>query len=104
VRLWTPRPRGGPRAPAGGRDPRFGASEFNLEEIVVTPGCAVCDLPLRELKERGISVSVVAIQHDREPTQVRPGADDVIRAGDHVVAVGDRENLRRLAEIVSSTS
>ena len=79
-----------------------GSSEFNLEEIVIGSGCAICDQPIRALEDRGIAVSVIAIQHGTEPIRIRPGGDDMIRDGDHVVAVGDSENLGRLAELAAT--
>jgi len=81
-----------------------GSSEFSLEEIVVAPGCAACDLPLADLLARNVSVSVVAIQRGSEAIRIRPEADDVLQAEDHVVAVGDSENLARLAELAASPS
>jgi voltage-gated potassium channel len=74
-------------------------AEFDLEEVALAPGCAGDGVRLRELPGRGIRVSVVAIKRGEAPILVTPGPDDALRAGDRVVAVGDRENLHRLAAL-----
>ena len=44
-----------------------------------------------------MKVSVVAIKRGDEALRLQPGPDDELCAGDRVVALGDRENLGRLA-------
>lgn len=42
---------------------------------------------------------MVAIKRDGEETLLHPKPDTALRAGDHVVVVGDRANLQRLAAL-----
>jgi Trk K+ transport system NAD-binding subunit len=37
-----------------------------------------------------------------DPTRFQPRGEDVLRAGDRVVVVGDAENLRRIADLALS--
>jgi voltage-gated potassium channel len=78
--------------------------EFDLEEIALASGCAGDGVRLRELSSHGIRVSVVAIKRGEAPILITPGPDDALRAGDRVVAVGDRENLNRLAALAQAPS
>jgi len=75
---------------------------IDLEEVALSEGCSLDGVQLRELKERGILVSVVAITRAGQPMSLDPGPDDVMMAGDHVVVVGDRENVRALAALAHS--
>lgn len=77
-------------------------TEIELEEIVLAPGCKVAQIALRDLPGRGVRVAVVAIKRGTEPTRMKPVADDVLEVGDHVVVIGDRENLSRLAALAAS--
>jgi voltage-gated potassium channel len=78
-------------------DPGTGA-KVDLEEVVLARECAVEGTPVRDLLERGLRVSVIAIKRGDEPIRLHPGPDEKLRGGDRVVAVGDSENLARLAE------
>lgn len=76
--------------------------EIALEEIALAGGCRAAGLSLRDLPARGVRVAVVAIKRGEEPIRLRPGADDALQAGDRVIAVGDRDNLRRLADLAAA--
>ena len=76
---------------------------IDLEEVVLGVGSGLADCCVRDLADRGVHVAVVAIKRGGEPTQLRPGPDDVLRAGDHVVVVGDRENMHRLTALAQKT-
>lgn len=78
-------------------DPGEGA-EVDLEEVVLAPTSPVDGVPIRQLREHGIHIAVVAIKRGDEPIRLNPKADDILRGGDHVVAIGDQENLARLSE------
>lgn len=77
---------------------------IDLEEVVLGAGSGLADGRVRDLADRGVHVAVVAIRRDGETIQLRPGPDDALRAGDHVVVVGDRENVRRLAALAEESS
>ena len=79
-------------------NPGTGA-EVDLEEVVLSPRCQVEGIPLRELRDRGVRVSVVAIKRGSEPIRIGPGPDELLRGGDRVIAIGDRPNLARLADL-----
>lgn len=76
-----------------------GGAPIDLEEIALGEGCALADCPLRGLSERGVDVSVVAIKRPGEETLLNPTADATLRAGDHVVVVGDQQSLQRMASL-----
>ena len=76
-----------------------GGAPIDLEEVALSEGCTLDGIPLRELREHGIAVSVGAITREGQPMSLNPGPDDVMVAGDHVVVVGDRENVQALAAL-----
>jgi len=73
--------------------------EIDLEEVQLGERSAACGVRLRDLAARGVRVSVVAIKRGDEALRLQPGPDDELCAGDRVVALGDRENLSRLASL-----
>ena len=75
------------------------AREVDLEEVRLGERSGVCGMRLRELAQRGVRVSVVAIKRGEEALRLQPSPDEELRAGDRVVALGDRENLARLATL-----
>ncbi len=77
------------------------AGEIDLEEIAVAEDSPLAGARVGALWERGVSVSVVAIKRSAQPVLLNPRADEPIGAGDHVVVVGDRENVTRLGELAS---
>ncbi len=78
-------------------DPGEGA-EVDLEEVILSTSSRVDGVPIGELRNYGLHVAVVAIKRGDERIRLNPASDDVLRGGDHVVAIGDRDNLTRLAE------
>lgn len=76
-----------------------GGAPIDLEEVVVSKGCRLDGSQLRQIGEHGIVVSVVAIKREGQLMSLDPGPDDVMIAGDHVVVVGDRDNVRALAAL-----
>ena len=72
---------------------------IDLEEIAVSEGCRLDCCTLRQIKEHGIVVSVVAIKRAGQPMALDPGPDVELAAGDHVVVVGDRDNVQALAAL-----
>ena len=78
-----------------------GGGEIDLEEVVIPQDSALAGAALGDLGAHRVQVSVVAIKRDRDPLLLNPAATVVLRAGDRVVVVGDRENVTRLAELVT---
>jgi K+/H+ antiporter YhaU regulatory subunit KhtT len=44
------------------------------------------------------------VKREGAATRLHPHDDEVIGSGDRVVVVGDRENLKRLAELANAAS
>ena len=82
-------------------NPGTGA-EIDLEEVELAASSNMDGIAIRELRARGLSISVIAIKRNDEPIEMHPSPDTVVRGGDHIIAVGDRANLARLAEAVRS--
>jgi voltage-gated potassium channel len=82
-------------------DPGEGA-EVALEEVVLSTASRVDGVPIGQLHEHGLHIAVVAIKRGDEPIRLNPTAKDVLCGGDHVVVVGDRDNLKRLAAAAQS--
>lgn len=76
-----------------------GEAPIDLEEVQLGEGCPLCDRTLADLATHDLEITVVAIKRAGSGTQLHPGKGDVLRAGDHIVVVGDKENLRRLAAL-----
>jgi voltage-gated potassium channel len=74
-----------------------GEAPIDLEEVHVAEGCALCDRPLSDLTPHELEATVVAIKRADAGTQLHPSRGEVLRAGDHIVVVGDKESLRRLS-------
>jgi K+/H+ antiporter YhaU regulatory subunit KhtT len=62
----------------------------------------VVGLTLRQLAERGIRVSVVAIKRGGSPLLLNPGPEEEFQRGDLVIVVGDSDNLARLAKLAAA--
>ncbi|HKK52072.1 MAG TPA: TrkA C-terminal domain-containing protein, partial [Myxococcota bacterium] len=77
-------------------DPATGP-EIALEEVVLADGSPLDGLALRDLPARDLWISIIAIQRGEDEPRLHPQGDDVLLAGDRVIAVGDRSNLERLA-------
>jgi voltage-gated potassium channel len=73
--------------------------EIDLEEVALHDASPAAGLRLRDLPDRGVRVSVVAIKHGDEMLKLQPGLDHELNAGDRLIALGDKDNLARLAEL-----
>jgi voltage-gated potassium channel len=81
-----------------------GDAPIDLEEVRIAPNSALVDVPMGELSSHGLRVSVVAVKREGAATRLHPHDDEVIGSDDRVVVVGDRENLKRLAELANAAS
>lgn len=81
-----------------------GGAPIDLEEVRLARGCAIQDAALRDLESHGVQVSVVAIRRHGEPTRLAPQPDYRLHPGDHVVVVGDSENVQKLAGLAAAPS
>lgn len=82
-------------------DPATGA-EIALEEVVVSIGSRLDGLALRDLPARDLWISIIAIRRGDEKLRLHPQGDDVLLGNDRVIAVGDRDNLERLASAATT--
>jgi voltage-gated potassium channel len=76
-----------------------GGAPIDLEEVHMGEGCALCERRLEDFRAESLEITVVAIKRADGGTQLHPGKDEILRPGDHIVVVGDKENLRRLAAL-----
>jgi voltage-gated potassium channel len=74
-------------------------AEVDLEEVVLSTSSQLDGLHLRALRDRGLHVSVIGLKRGDQPIELHPEPDCILRAGDRIVAVGDRPSLVRLAEL-----
>lgn len=71
--------------------------EIDLEEIRVEPGAPLDGASVGDLESASPRVRIVAIKHSDEPIEIIPGRDARIGAGDHLVVIGARSELTRMA-------
>jgi voltage-gated potassium channel len=81
--------------------PRQGG-EVDLEELRVSPGSALEGQCVRAVEDRAPGVRVVAVKRAGEAMLLAPGAETTLGPGDHVVAIGGRAPLLRLAELAGA--
>jgi voltage-gated potassium channel len=77
---------------------------IDLEEVRIHPRSSLVGTTVGGLEEHDVRVSVVAVKRCDGPTHLHPGAEDVIGSGDHLVVVGDRGNLKRLADLAGKAN
>ena len=76
---------------------------LQLEEFLLKEGCLFAGKTLREcsIRERA-GASIVGIKQGREPVSINPTADMRLSAGDTLIALGDRQQIGKLREIIGS--
>ncbi|HVN63148.1 MAG TPA: potassium channel protein [Candidatus Binataceae bacterium] len=72
--------------------------EIDLEEIRVEQHGPAADKTIEAIERNNRKVRIVALKRGDEPISIIPEPATVVRPGDHLVAIGDRASLRRLAE------
>jgi voltage-gated potassium channel len=77
--------------------PRQGG-EVDLEEVRVAARSALVGRTVRDLEGQAPGVRVVAVKRAGESMLLAPVAETTVGAGDHVVVIGARAPLLRLAE------
>ncbi len=81
--------------------PRHG-QEIDLEEIRVDPASPLSGRDRRDLEAEIARLRVVAIKRREGPIQMVPPEGAKIEAGDHLVVIGERESLGRLAQLAQN--
>jgi K+/H+ antiporter YhaU regulatory subunit KhtT len=77
-------------------------TEIDLEEIVVAARSPLEGLRIDQLAERDAHVSVVAIKRAAMPLMLDPALASSLEAEDRVVVIGDRDSVRRLADLAAA--
>ncbi len=72
-------------------------TEIDLEEVRVEPGSEVLDRTVGELEADYSQLRIIALKRRDESIELVPDANVSILAGDHMVVIGEREQLLGLA-------
>lgn len=72
--------------------------EIDLEEVRVGPGAAIAASAVREIEADNPRLRIVALKQPGQSIQLIPRPDERIQAGDHLVVIGEREQLAALAQ------
>jgi voltage-gated potassium channel len=83
--------------------PRFHA-EVDLEEIRVEENSKMVGQEVGALEEQGPRLRIVALKRGEEDIELVPTVERTIGAGDHLVVIGERAALDRLAQLAAATS
>jgi voltage-gated potassium channel len=71
-------------------------AEIDLEEIRVAPGNALVGQSITAVEQSSTRLRIVALKRGDAPSTLIPDPVTRIEAGDFLVAIGDRDTLRRL--------
>lgn len=71
-------------------------AEIDLEEVRVAEGSALVGQPIATVEQSATRLRIVALKRGGAPTALIPDPATRIEAGDFLVAIGDRDTLRRL--------
>jgi voltage-gated potassium channel len=81
--------------------PRIGP-EVDLEEIRVDAGCGLVGQTIAEVEQRAPRVRVVALKSGVGTIELMPEDSMQISTGDHLVMIGERASLERLAQLATA--
>jgi voltage-gated potassium channel len=71
-------------------------AEIDLEEIRVAKDSALIGQPIAAVEQSSTRLRIVALKRGDAPSTLIPSPATLIEAGDFLVAIGDRDTLRRL--------
>ena len=71
-------------------------AEIDLEEIRVAAGSALVGQSITAVEQSSTRLRIVALKRGDAPSTLIPDPVTRIEAGDFLVAIGDRDTLRRL--------
>ncbi len=74
---------------------------IDMEELIIGAGSTLDGGAMATLPKPQPKVLVVAVQRPSEPMRLSPEADEVLRAGDRVVVVGERQQLQILRTLLN---
>ena len=79
---------------------RASGKEISIEEIQIGPGSSLSGVSLAEAPIRNEwNIIVVAIRREGDRLEYNPGPRSIIRGGDRIIAIGDRERLEQLTRL-----
>lgn len=76
--------------------------EVDLEEINIARESPLAGQTIAAIERQTERLRIVALKRGLDPIVLIPAPTSEVRVGDHLVAIGDRASLRRLAEIVTA--
>jgi voltage-gated potassium channel len=71
-------------------------AEVDLEEVRVTEGSPLVGLPIAQVEQGATRLRIVALKRGDDPIALIPDPATRLAANDFLVAIGDRDTLRRL--------
>jgi voltage-gated potassium channel len=75
--------------------------EVDLEEIRVAPGSNLIGKRIQQAEQEIARLRIVALKRGTDRISIIPDPATPIQSGDHLVAIGDRNSLKRLAESIN---
>lgn len=79
--------------------------EFHVEELDITPNCAVVGQTIGDSNIRQESGALIlAVEGQAEPIMVNPGPEVSLTAGDRLVVVGTKDQVDRAASMIKPAS
>jgi voltage-gated potassium channel len=81
--------------------PRYG-DEVDLEELRVESGSALEEHTILDVERQAPRLRIVALKRGEERVKVMPEETTRVAAGDHLVVVGARESLEKLAQLAAA--
>jgi voltage-gated potassium channel len=76
--------------------------EVDLEEIRVDPGCGFVGAAIQTIEQEAPRLRVVALKRGEEAIRIIPEPAMRVEDGDHLVVIGERRALERLAQLAQS--
>jgi voltage-gated potassium channel len=75
---------------------------LEIEEVQVQPGSAIVGKTLEATRIRQeLGVIVLAVKGEKADMHFNPAPDDLIRAGDHLIVMGELNGLQKLERIAA---
>ena len=81
--------------------PGYGV-EVDLEEVRITPGCALAGQTVRELEKRVPCLRIVGLKRGEARIELVPDESTQVFSGDLLIAIGDRESVAKIAQLAAS--
>lgn len=76
--------------------------EIGFEEVLVPLRSPLAGKTIATVEQENERVRIVALKRDDTPISLLPGPGTELRAGDLLIAIGSRANLRKLAETLET--